>query len=143
IPVVIGLFVIGFFVREEPRPENFESDVPAKISLREFDSDLKRFLAIIVLFTISNSTDAFLLLRAEQAGIAPAMLPILWMVLHFSKVFSSLIFGELSDRIGRKAMIVSGWCVYALVYFGFACVESPWQAWALFVAYGTRSEERR
>lgn len=136
IPVVIGLFVIGFFVREEPRPENFESDVPAKISLREFDSDLKRFLAIIVLFTISNSTDAFLLLRAEQAGIAPAMLPILWMVLHFSKVFSSLIFGELSDRIGRKGLIIGGWIVYAFVYAGFAFVSGPWQAWVLFIIYG-------
>src|SRR5690606_27932740 len=136
IPVVLGLFVIGFFVREEPRPANFESDAPVKISLREFDSDLKKFLAVIVLFTISNSTDAFLLLRAEQAGIAPAMLPILWMVLHFSKVFSSLAFGELSDRIGRKSLIIGGWIVYALVYAGFAFVSGPWQAWVLFIIYG-------
>ncbi len=136
IPVVIGLFVVGFFVREEPRPANFENDAPMKISLREFDSDLKRFLGVIVLFTISNSTDAFLLLRAEQAGIAPAMLPILWMVLHFSKVFSSLAFGELSDRIGRKGLIIGGWIVYALVYAGFAFVSGPWQAWVLFIIYG-------
>jgi MFS family permease len=136
IPVVIGLFVIGFFVREEPRPANFENEMPVKISLREFDSDLKRFLGVIVLFTISNSTDAFLLLRAEQAGIAPAMLPILWMVLHFSKVFSSLIAGELSDRIGRKGLIIGGWIVYAFVYAGFAFVSGPWQAWVLFVIYG-------
>jgi MFS family permease len=136
IPVVIGLFVIGFFVREEARPANFENEMPVKISLREFDSDLKRFLGVIVLFTISNSTDAFLLLRAEQAGIAPAMLPILWMVLHFSKVFSSLIAGELSDRIGRKGLIIGGWIVYAFVYAGFAFVSGPWQAWVLFVIYG-------
>src|SRR5690606_8298564 len=57
--------------------------------------------------------------------------------LHFSKVFSSLIGGELSDKLGRKAMIVSGWVVYALVYFGFAFVDSTWQAWALFAVYGT------
>jgi MFS family permease len=136
IPVVIGLFVIGFFVREETRPANFENEMPVRISLREFDSDLKRFLGVIVLFTISNSTDAFLLLRAEQAGIAPAMLPILWMVLHFSKVFSSLIAGELSDRIGRKGLIIGGWVVYAFVYAGFAFVSEPWQAWVLFVIYG-------
>ena len=137
IPVAIGLFVIVFFVHEKPAEHLEEETNPIKFSLREFDGNFKRFLLIISLFTLSNSTDAFLLLRAEQAGIAPAMLPILWMVLHFSKVFSSLIGGELSDKIGRKAMIVSGWCVYALVYFGFAFVESPWQAWALFVAYGT------
>ena len=137
IPVAIGLFVIVFFVHEKKAVPSEEETNPIKFSLREFDGNFKRFLLIIALFTLSNSTDAFLLLRAEQAGIAPAMLPILWMVLHFSKVFSSLIGGELSDRIGRKAMIISGWCVYALVYFGFAFVESPWQAWALFVAYGT------
>jgi MFS family permease len=129
--------VIVFFVHEKPAEQIEGETNPIKFSLREFDGNFKRFLLIIALFTLSNSTDAFLLLRAEQAGIAPAMLPILWMVLHFSKVFSSLIGGELSDKIGRKAMIVSGWGVYALVYLGFAFVESPWQAWALFVAYGT------
>ncbi len=136
IPVAIGLFVIVFFVHEKPEPHEEEAN-PIKFSLGEFDGNFKRFLLIIALFTLSNSTDAFLLLRAEQAGIAPAMLPLLWMVLHFSKVFSSLIGGELSDKLGRKAMIVSGWLVYALVYFGFAFVDSTWQAWALFVVYGT------
>jgi len=136
IPVAIGLFVIVFFVHEKPEPHEEEAN-PIKFSLGAFDGNFKRFLLIIALFTLSNSTDAFLLLRAEQAGIAPAMLPLLWMVLHFSKVFSSLIGGELSDKLGRKAMIVSGWLVYALVYFGFAFVDSTWQAWALFVVYGT------
>ncbi len=136
IPVVIGLFVIVFFVKEE-KPEHSEADeIPIKFSLREFDGNFKKFLVVIVLFTISNSTDAFLLLRAEQAGIAPAMLPILWMVLHFSKVLVSLIAGELSDRVGRKALIFGGWIVYALVYAGFAFVTAPWQAWVLFVIYG-------
>lgn len=92
---------------------------------------------MIALFTLSNSTDAFLLLRAGQAGIAPAMLPLLWMVLHLSKVISSLIGGDLSDKIGRKKLIIAGWIVYALVYTGFAFVNSPWQAWALFIIYGT------
>ncbi len=136
IPVVIGLFVIVFFVKEE-KPEPSDADeIPIKFSLREFDGNFKRFLAVIVLFTISNSTDAFLLLRAEQAGIAPAMLPILWMVLHFSKVLVSLIAGELSDRVGRKALIFGGWIVYAAVYAGFAFVTAPWQVWVLFIVYG-------
>ena len=93
-------------------------------------------LVVVALFTLSNSTDAFLLLRAQQAGIAPPMLPLLWMVLHLSKVVSSIIGGDLSDRIGRKKMIIAGWIVYALVYAGFAFVDSPWQAWALFIVYG-------
>lgn len=136
IPVAIGLFVIVFFVREEKKPVNEIDEMPIKFSLKAFDGNFRRFLGVIALFTLSNSTDAFLLLRAEQAGIAPAMLPILWMVLHFSKVFSSLIGGDLSDRIGRKAVILTGWLIYALVYAGFAFVDSAWQAWVLFIVYG-------
>ncbi len=138
IPVVLGLFVIVFFVKESEKielPENFE---PPKItlSLKAFDGNFKRFLIVIALFTLSNSTDAFLLLRAEQAGIPVAVLPLLWMFLHFSKVIFSLIGGDLSDRIGRKKMIFAGWILYAVVYAGFAFVESAWHVWVLFLIYG-------
>jgi MFS family permease len=138
VPVVLGLFVIVFFVKEEKREKlpGEETLTPIKLSLREFDGNFKRFLLVIALFTLSNSTDAFLLLRAEQSGIPVAVLPLLWMALHFSKVVFSLIGGDLSDRFGRKLMIFSGWIVYALVYAGFAFVETAWQAWALFIVYG-------
>lgn len=136
VPVVLGLFVIVFFVKEEKKSE-YPMLVPkVKLSLKEFDGNFKRFLVIIALFTLSNSSDAFLLLRAREAGIAPALLPILWMVLHLSKVFSSLIGGGLSDKFGRKKLIFSGWILYALVYAGFAFVTSPTQAWILIVIYG-------
>ncbi len=138
IPVVLGLFVIGFFVHEKKHEKAVEKEflTPIKLSLKEFDGNFKRFLLILALFTLSNSTDAFLLLRAEQSGIPVAVLPLLWMALHFSKVVFSLIGGDLSDRIGRKALIFSGWVVYALVYAGFAFVETAWQAWVLFIIYG-------
>lgn len=135
IPVVLGLAVIVFFVREETRSDE-NGDSTIKFSFREFDSNFKRFLFIIALFTLSNSTDAFLLLRAQQTGIAPALLPLLWMLLHVSKVVSSLIGGDLSDRLGRKRVILTGWIVYALVYAAFAFVSSAWQTWALFIIYG-------
>ena len=64
------------------------------------------------------------------------MLPLLWMTLHVSKVISSLIGGDLSDKLGRKAVISAGWLIYAVVYAGFAFVDSAWQAWALFIIYG-------
>lgn len=135
IPLVLGLFVIAFFVKDSLQP--IQTEAPKiKLSLKEFDPNFKRFLLVIALFTLSNSTDAFLLLRASEAGIATPLLPILWMVLHFSKFLSSIIGGDLSDRVGRKAMIFSGWILYALVYIGFAYIDSPWQAWALFVIYG-------
>jgi len=138
VPVVIGLFVIVFFVKEEKRKKTEEetSVTPIKLSLKEFDGNFKRFLVVVAVFTLSNSTDAFLLLRAEQAGIAPAVLPLLWMALHLSKVFSSLIFGDLSDKVGRKTLIFAGWILYALVYAGFAFINAEWQAWSLFLIYG-------
>lgn len=136
VPVALGLFVIVFFVREDKKPVPETETIPIKFSLNAFDSNFKRFLVVVALFTLSNSTDAFLLLRAEQSGVAPAMLPLLWMALHFSKVFSSVIAGDISDRVGRKTMIVAGWVVYAVVYAGFAFVGSAWQAWVLFIIYG-------
>ena len=138
IPVVLGLFVIVFFVKEDGKKELHETveKTRIKFSLAAFDSNFKRFLLTIAIFTLSNSSDAFLLLRATEAGIAPAVLPLLWMVLHFSKVFFSLVGGDLSDRIGRKTLIFSGWILYALVYAGFAFVSEAWQAWILFIVYG-------
>src|SRR6476661_10090756 len=100
IPVVFGLLVIAFLVREEKHEHSHVE--PPEISLRGFDGTFKKFLVAIALFTLSNSTDAFLLLRATDSGIAPLMLPLLWMVLHISKVICSLIGGDLSDKIGRK-----------------------------------------
>ncbi len=134
IPVILGLFVIIFLVKDE-RVEQTEKP-RINLSLKGFDPNFKRFLFVIALFTLSNSSDAFLLLRAQQSGIAPATLPLLWMVLHISKVASSLVGGSLSDKLGRKKLIFSGWILYALVYAGFAFVDSAQQAWALFIIYG-------
>lgn len=138
IPVVLGLFVIIFFVKEKNiKQEILKVEKPKiKLSLKEFDGNFKRFLVVIALFTLSNSTDAFLLLRAEQAGISLSLIPLLWMALHLSKVISSLIFGDLSDKIGRKKLIFAGWVLYALVYCGFAFVSEAWEALALFLVYG-------
>lgn len=135
VPVIIGLLVIAFFVGE--KVDHHDTIDPPNFSLRGFDGNFKRFLAVIALFTLSNSTDAFLLLRAGQAGVSPVLLPLLWMTLHVSKVVSSLIGGGLSDRIGRKKVIVAGWLIYALVYVGFAFVDSAWQCWVLFIIYGS------
>jgi MFS family permease len=136
-PVAVGLLVIAFFVREAPHEHIDASSPPPSLSLAGFDGNFKRFLIVIGIFTLSNSTDAFLLLRAADSGISPVILPLLWMTLHFSKVVSSLIGGDLSDRFGRKTLIIAGWVVYSLVYVGFAFVTSAWQCWALFILYGT------
>jgi MFS family permease len=136
VPALMAVLVAAFFVREARRDERAAAPPPARLSLRGFDSNFKRFLVILALFTLSNSSDAFLLLRAQQAGVTAAAIPLLWAALHVSKVASSLVGGDLSDRLGRKTLIVSGWLLYAAVYTGFAFVSSAAGAWTLFLIYG-------
>ena len=93
-------------------------------------------MGVVLLFTLGNSTDAFLLLRANQLGVPIAFAPILWAVLHVVKSLGSTHGGALSDRIGRVPTLIAGWAVYALVYVGFAFASAGWHAWALFAAYG-------
>jgi MFS family permease len=93
-------------------------------------------LVVLALFTLGNSSDAFLLLRARGAGVGDAAVPLLWAALHVMKSPSALGAGVLSDRVGRRAAIVAGWLVYAAVYVGFALADSPAMVWALFLVYG-------
>lgn len=90
----------------------------------------------ILLFTLGNSTDAFLLLRASQLGVPTPFVPLLWVLLHVVKSASSTPGGALSDRLGRRPLIVSGWLLYAAVYVGFAAASTPLHAWLLFGLYG-------
>ncbi len=94
------------------------------------------YLAILLLFTLGNSTDAFLLLRARSLGVETAMIPVLWAALHIVKSLASTPAGALSDRIGRRALISSGWLVYAATYLGFAYAQGQAAAWGLFLVYG-------
>jgi MFS family permease len=94
------------------------------------------FLVIIFIFTLGNSTDAFLLLRARQLGVPVALAPILWALLNGVKSALNVPGGALSDRIGRRPILIAGWLAYAIVYFLFARASQGWQAWALFAAYG-------
>ena len=139
IPALAAALVVSFFVRESQKPKaaRVDSDAPpVRFSLRGFDGNFKFFLVIIALFTLSNSSDFFLLLRARDAGVSVLSIPLLWAALHASKVLSSIFGGDLSDRLGRKRLIVSGWILYAAVYAGFAFVSHPISVWILFLIYG-------
>ncbi|HKS27596.1 MAG TPA: MFS transporter [Pyrinomonadaceae bacterium] len=139
VPATLAVTVAALFVRETYGAKGANSNgasAPVKLSLRGFDSNFKRFLVILALFTLSNSSDAFLLLRAREAGVSVATIPLLWAALHASKVLSSLFGGDLSDRLGRKRLIASGWLLYAAVYMGFGFVTSVGMAWVLFLIYG-------
>jgi len=96
----------------------------------------RRLLASIFLFTLGNSTDALLLLRAQGLGVPTTLLPVLWTELHVVRAATSWPLGRLADRLGRRASLSAGWGLYAVCYLGFAVAADPWQAWALFAAYG-------
>ena len=134
IPGLISVLVAIFFLREK-RVTAHASET-TKLSLRGFDSNFKRFLVVLALFTLSNSTDSFLILRAQETGVSIALIPLLWSAHHASKVLSSLWGGDLSDRLGRKRLIVSGWILYAAVYAGFAFATNEISVWVLFLIYG-------
>ena len=142
IPALAAVLVVAFFVRESHKPKHVpvttpqKVAVPVRLSLRGFDSNFKRFLPIIALFTLSNSSDFFLILRARDAGVSGANMLLLWAGLHVTKVLSSIFGGDLSDRLGRRRLIVSGWILYAAVYAGFAFVSNEVSVWILFLIYG-------
>lgn len=139
IPGLITVAVLLIGVRETPleaRPAAHHEPLRIRQAWREMPQTLHRFVLILFLFTLGNSTDAFLLLKAQHLGVSVALIPILWTVLHIIKMGSSLPGGIASDRWGRKGVIVTGWIVYALTYAGFAIADSAWQAWVLFAIYG-------
>ena len=133
IPALIALIVLAVAVRETPR---HQAAAPALRLERGLGARFWAFLGVVLLFTLGNSTDAFLLLRAAQLGVPIAMAPLLWAMLHVVKSVSSTPAGALSDRVGRKPLIVAGWTVSAAVYLMFGRATQAWEAWALFAVYG-------
>jgi MFS family permease len=137
IPAAIAVAVLIFVVREVPRGDSAgkssagELAAPTALSRRFW-----AYLVVILLFTLGNSTDAFLLLRAHQLGVPIVLAPILWALLNLVKAATGTYGGHLSDRLGRKSLIVAGWMLYAAVYFAFGWATAAWQAWALFAIYG-------
>lgn len=148
LPALAALLILIFAVREKGRTDGqtdrrrelaqASSHLPVSPSLRLsiFDANFKKYLAVLLLFTLGNASDAFLLLRAEQLGVEVVLIPLLWAALHVSKIVSSLIGGGLSDRYGRKRLIVGGWLVYAAIYLGFAYATTTMEVWGLFILYG-------
>jgi len=132
IPGVVAVLLIILRVREAGR-----KGIQNGSFLGTFPTGrLRRYLLILFIFTLGNSSDAFLLLRGGQLGVAPARIPLLWAFFHLVKMLSSMPFGALSDRIGRRWVIITGWGIYALAYAGFAVAVNESHIWLLFAVYG-------
>jgi MFS family permease len=136
IPALFCLLILYRGVTDIKKDQVSSSSSPSKPQWKSWDKKFKYFLLIITLFTLGNSSDAFLLLRAKDLGIGLVSIPILWFVFHLSKAVFSIPGGALSDRIGRRKVMILAWTVYGLVYLGFAYASKPYHIWFLFFIYG-------
>jgi len=132
VPAVLAVIVLAAGARDVLPKQDRSTTATAQTLPASF----KRFLGIVVLFTLGNATDAFIVLRGRSLGMS--VVDALLMVMTFTAVYTvaSIPFGRWSDRVGRRRVIIVGWTFYALVYVGLGMATSAWQVWALFGCYG-------
>ena len=133
VPLIITLLVV-FRLKEIPKTEAVKTEV--QISKGKLPASFYFFITIIIFFTLGNSSDAFLILRARNLGITLLDIPLVIALFNLVYALAAIPFGSLSDKIGRVPTLVIGWLAYALVYLGFAMASAPILIWFLYGAYG-------
>ena len=140
VPAVLAVVILVRFVKErERKPAPGISPRPGFNLIRlaaGFDMRFKMFLVVMALFTLGNSSDFFVILRAQNMGSSVFHIVLMLVLFNATYAAISLPAGKLSDRLGRKRVIAIGWGVYALIYLGFALTSEIWQVWLLFAGYG-------
>ena len=133
VPAVLAVIVLAVGARDVAGKG--KSQIPT-LSLRGMDGRFKVFMLVLVLFTLGNSSDAFIILLGQNRGLD--IVQILLMLMTFNLIYSTLAgpLGALSDKIGRRRLIIAGWIAYGLVYLGFALSHTGWQIWTLYGLYG-------
>lgn len=133
IPAVLAVLALASLLQETPAKER--PSLP-RFQWRTLPLPLRRFILLVTLFTLGNSADAFLVLRAQERGAT--IVQTMGMLLLFNGVYTAVSgpAGALSDKVGRKRLLVGGWLWYALVYAGFALARQPWHIWGLYALYG-------
>lgn len=138
LPGAISVILLLFFLRDT-KPEKPASGPVLRnwsIALGQLPPQLRRFIFIGTLFALGNSSDAFLILKAQNMGLAVALVPIAYFTFNTSYALLAYPLGALSDRIGRKPLMITGFVAFAVIYAAFAVANAPWMAWPLFIAYG-------
>ncbi|MGA2224957.1 MAG: MFS transporter [Syntrophobacteraceae bacterium] len=137
IPSVLVMAIILFFVKE-PAPKAIKIDRPLNIysQWKHLGRSFKYFLAAMLLFTLGNSTDAFMILRLSNAGISASHIAMLWSAHNVIRMISTYTGGRLADGFGSRKLIISGWIFYALIYAAFAFIRTPNALVAIFLLYG-------
>ena len=134
VPAVLAVIVLAVGAKEVTVAGKKSSVM--RLSLKNMDNRFKSFLFVIVLFTLGNSSDSFIVLRAQERGLS--VLQTMFMLMTFTAIYTVLSgpLGALSDKVGRRRLIIGGWLAYGLVYLGFAFSATGWHIWALFGLYG-------
>ena len=135
IPAFFSVLVLFLWVKEI-KIRKKESVISERKKGISFDSKFKIFILVVAIFTLGNSSDAFLFLRAKSLGVNLIFIPLLWGFFNLVYTLSSIPAGILSDRIGRKKVILLGFTVYGLAYLGFAFATQALHIWVLFALYG-------
>ena len=138
IPAVIGVLILGILVKEKKKQAAVKATgvAPTQKASVKFDKRFYIFLAIMAIFTLGNSSDFFLILRAQKLDVPLLQVTLMLLLFNATYVAVSYPMGVLSDKIGRRKVIIAGWLVYGLTYLGFALATKEWQAWVLFAIYG-------
>ncbi|MFS8130392.1 MAG: MFS transporter [Candidatus Dojkabacteria bacterium] len=134
IPLFFTLGIIIFKVRESPVVEDKVLKTETKSS--SLSKKFFIFLAIMILFSLGNSSDTFLILRAQNVGVALLAIPLVYALFNLVYASASIPLGSLSDRIGREKVIIIGWVAYLVAYLGFGLANQTYQIWLLFAFYG-------
>ncbi|HET6512409.1 MAG TPA: MFS transporter [Candidatus Kapabacteria bacterium] len=135
IPTVISALIVIFLVKDVVRPGPV-SKAPSKLLGAGIDKRFNKYLLYTIVFTLGASSDAFLLLRAQSLGVSAAEIFLMIAGLNIVTTLSAYPAGIISDKLGRKNVIVAGWIYYALMYAAFAFATESWHMWLLFTAYG-------
>lgn len=135
VPGFMAVLTIIFFIRDKSASANVAVKRP-RLTLRHFSWRMKFFVLITTIFALGNSSDAFLILRAEQVGIAPVVIPAVYLTFNLIYSISAIPAGIAADRFGKKPLILLGFILFSLLYFGFAVAGKPSSIWVLFGLYG-------
>jgi len=135
IPGAIAVLLIILFITEKKKSFLSYTERP-KLTLKHFDRRFKFFVLIATLFAVGNSSDVFLILRAQHIGVPVVMIPLIYLLFNLIYSISSIPAGIAADRFGRKRVILTGFILFAILYYGFAIAKDTRTIWILFGFYG-------
>jgi len=136
IPAFLTIFVILFGIKEARKSKE---ELLVKFHLRDFPKKYYLFLFVVFIFTLGNSTDALLLVKANEVGLKVALIPLVFLLTNVVSVLAAIPFGAWADRAGKEKIMIIGFLIYCVVYFGFGFTGDTKVIIALFALYGLYS----